>query len=90
VTETHCPYCALQCATTLHPADRPGAVSVQPREFPTNRGGLCRKGWTAAEVLTVPDRLTSPLVRNEAGELVATTWDYALDFVADRVRALQA
>jgi assimilatory nitrate reductase catalytic subunit len=90
VTETHCPYCALQCATTLHPADRPGAVSVQPRQFPTNRGGLCRKGWTAAEVLTVPDRLTSPLVRNEAGELVATTWDYALDFVADRVRALQA
>ncbi|TDO44126.1 assimilatory nitrate reductase catalytic subunit [Kribbella sp. VKM Ac-2527] len=90
MTETHCPYCALQCATTLHPADRPGAVSVQPRQFPTNRGGLCRKGWTAAEVLTVPDRLTSPLVRNEAGELVATTWDYALDFVADRVRALQA
>ena len=90
MTETHCPYCALQCATTLHPADRPGAVSVQPREFPTNRGGLCRKGWTAAEVLTVPDRLTSPLVRNEDGELVATTWDYALDFVADRVRALQA
>ncbi|GAA0608185.1 molybdopterin oxidoreductase family protein [Kribbella sandramycini] len=86
---THCPYCALQCATTLHPVDRPGAVEVRPREFPTNRGGLCRKGWTAPEVLTVPDRLTQPLVRNAAGELVATTWDYALDFVADRITALQ-
>ncbi|GAB3934511.1 molybdopterin oxidoreductase family protein [Kribbella albertanoniae] len=87
---THCPYCALQCATTLLPADRPGAVEVRPRDFPTNRGGLCRKGWTAAEVLTVSDRLTTPLVRNADGELVPTSWDEALDFVADRIRSLQA
>ncbi|MFK4088731.1 molybdopterin oxidoreductase family protein [Kribbella sp. NPDC020789] len=83
---THCPYCALQCATTLHPVERPGAVEVRP----AGKGGLCRKGWTAAEVLTVPDRLVAPLVRDASGELVETTWDYALDFVADRIRALQA
>ncbi|MGW7683420.1 molybdopterin oxidoreductase family protein [Kribbella sp. NPDC054772] len=87
---THCPYCALQCATTLHPVERPGAVEVRPRDFPTNRGGLCRKGWTAPDVLTVPDRLTVPLVRNAAGELEETSWDAALDFVAARIRALQA
>ncbi|GAA1608886.1 MULTISPECIES: molybdopterin oxidoreductase family protein [Kribbella] len=87
---THCPYCALQCATTLHQVSRPGAVEVRPREFPTNRGGLCRKGWTAPDVLTVPDRLTVPLVRNAAGELEETSWDDALDFVADRIKALQA
>ncbi|GAA1107153.1 molybdopterin oxidoreductase family protein [Kribbella jejuensis] len=87
---THCPYCALQCATTLHPVSRPGAVEVQPRDFPTNRGGLCRKGWTAPDVLTVPDRLTVPLVRNAAGELEETTWDAALDFVAARITSLQA
>ncbi|MFF0269259.1 molybdopterin oxidoreductase family protein [Kribbella sp. NPDC004536] len=87
---THCPYCALQCATTLHPVSRPGAVEVQPRDFPTNRGGLCRKGWTAPDVLTVPDRLTVPLVRNAAGELEETSWDAALDFVASRITALQA
>jgi len=86
---THCPYCALQCATTLHPAGRPGAVEVQPRDFPTNRGGLCRKGWTAAEVLTVPDRLTTPLLRDASGELVEASWDEALDFVAERIRSLQ-
>jgi assimilatory nitrate reductase catalytic subunit len=80
----------LQCATTLHPVGRPGAVAVQPRDFPTNRGGLCRKGWTAPEVLTVPDRLTRPLVRDASGDLVATSWDEALDFVADRIRLLQA
>ncbi|TDD15317.1 nitrite reductase [Kribbella turkmenica] len=92
---THCPYCALQCATTLHPVDRPGAVEVQPRATqsyqggPTNMGGLCRKGWTAPEVLTVPDRLTTPLVRDAAGDLVPASWDEALDVVADRIRALQ-
>jgi assimilatory nitrate reductase catalytic subunit len=90
VVPTHCPYCALQCATTLHPVDRPGAVEVRPRDFPTNKGGLCRKGWTAPEVLTVPDRLTTPLVRDAAGNLVETTWDAALDFVADRIWSLQA
>jgi len=51
---------------------------------------LCRKGWTAPEVLTVPDRLTTPLVRNAAGELVETSWDLALDFVAERIRSLQS
>ncbi|HWD82854.1 MAG TPA: molybdopterin oxidoreductase family protein [Kribbella sp.] len=88
-TPTHCPYCALQCATTLHPVARPGAVEVQPRDFPTNRGGLCRKGWTAPDVLTVPDRLTVPLIRNAAGELEETSWDAALDFVASRITSLQ-
>ncbi|MDQ3886776.1 MAG: hypothetical protein M3308_07165, partial [Actinomycetota bacterium] len=60
--DTHCPYCALQCGTVLIPAG-PHGVTVQPREFSTNRGGLCRKGWTAPAVLTAPDRLTTPLVR---------------------------
>ncbi len=103
---THCPYCALQCATWLHPVPRePGAaqavgvrrsvpVTIEPRALsneqgPTNRGGLCQKGWTAAEVLTAGDRLTRPLVRDAGGELRETTWDAALDLVADRIRALQ-
>jgi len=65
-TDTHCPYCALQCAMTLTRADgaADGAapVVVSGRDFPTNRGGLCKKGWTSAELLRSPDRLTSPLV----------------------------
>ncbi|HET7724156.1 MAG TPA: molybdopterin oxidoreductase family protein [Propionibacteriaceae bacterium] len=86
---THCPYCALQCAQTLVPT--PGAplpVAVQGRDFPTNRGGLCQKGWTSAEVLAVPDRLTTPLVR-EDGRLREVGWDEALDLVAGRITELQ-
>lgn len=85
---THCPYCALQCAMTLRPAVE-APVVVQGRDFPTNRGGLCQKGWTAASVLTAPDRLTTPLVRNAAGDLVPDSWERALDLVADRLRAIR-
>ena len=91
VADTHCPYCALQCAMTLTPT--PGErlpVAVEGREFPTNRGGLCRKGWTSTELLGTTDRLTAPLVRGEDGELQPTTWEAALDLIATRVRQLQA
>lgn len=71
--DSHCPYCALQCGMSLTPraASGPGvpgqapagAPEVQPRDFPTNRGGLCQKGWTSAAVLGTADRITTPLVR---------------------------
>ncbi|WP_404381628.1 molybdopterin oxidoreductase family protein [Knoellia locipacati] len=85
---THCPYCALQCAQTLTPG--PAGVSVSGRDFPTNRGGLCQKGWTSASVLTAADRLTTPLVRGEGGELEPTSWESALDAVALRLREIRA
>ena len=87
---THCPYCALQCAMTLRA--RPGGpVEVAARDFPTNRGGLCQKGWTAAELLDHPARLTTPLVRDGAtGPLRPATWDEALDRVVTGLRDLRA
>ncbi|MBO9520005.1 MAG: molybdopterin oxidoreductase family protein [Nocardioidaceae bacterium] len=89
MTDTHCPYCALQCAMTLTPSVEEG-VSVAPRQFPTNRGGLCQKGWTSAAVLRAPDRITTPLVRSAQGVLEEATWEEALAYVAARVRSLQA
>src|SRR3954469_24180301 len=49
-TDTHCPYCAFQCGMTLVPDDASGEtrLTVTARDYPTNKGGLCRKGWTAA------------------------------------------
>lgn len=49
-------------------------------DFPTNRGGLCAKGWSAADLLTHSERLTSPLVRDErGGPLRPATWNEALE-----------
>jgi len=80
---THCPYCALQCGMTVTAGG--GVPVVAPREFPTNRGGLCQKGWTAAELLAHPQRLTTPLVHGQPA-----SWEHALGYVADRLRAVQA
>ncbi len=88
MTDTHCPYCALQCAMRLEAAGD-GGLEVAPRDFPTNRGGLCQKGWTSAEVLRAPDRVTHPWVRR-GGRLVPASWDEALGLVAERVLELQA
>ncbi|MCW3841727.1 molybdopterin oxidoreductase family protein [Micromonospora yasonensis] len=85
---THCPYCALQCGMVLRETGR--RIEVTPRQFPTNRGGLCQKGWTAAELLDHPDRLTTPLLRDRpGGELRPASWDEALDRVAAGLRAVQ-
>ncbi|TDE30047.1 molybdopterin oxidoreductase family protein [Actinomadura sp. 6K520] len=94
-TPVHCPYCALQCGMTLtRDATGPGgtALRVTPRDdVPANRGGLCQKGWTAAELLTVPDRLTAPLMRRRRdAPLEPCTWDEALDRVAGEAARLRA
>lgn len=88
---THCPYCALQCAMSLTAPGAPAAVpEVSGRDFPTNRGGLCRKGWTSAELLAHPERLTAPLLRADDGVLRPVSWDAALERVAAEVRRAQA
>ncbi|MFD4182953.1 molybdopterin oxidoreductase family protein, partial [Rhodococcus sp. NPDC058514] len=92
-TPTHCPYCGLGCAMNISrdssATDQALTATVTGRSFPTNRGGLCQKGWTSAELLRNPNRLTAPLVRRD-GELRPASWDTALDLVADGFAAAQA
>ena len=89
---THCPYCALQCGMTLTAG--PDAVTVAPRAFPTSGSGLCQKGWTSAELLRSPERLTTPLARLVPGDrtspLVPVGWDEALDRTAAWLAGVQA
>jgi assimilatory nitrate reductase catalytic subunit len=64
-------------------------LEVRGRDFPTNRGGLCRKGWTSAELLIAPDRLTSPLIKGTDGRQRPASWDEALGLIADRLLYIQ-
>ncbi len=93
MTNTHCPYCSLQCGMTLIPTGVSGrglAVQAWP-EFPVNEGALCRKGWTATGLRGSRERLTTPLLRDrETGELRSASWDEALDVVAAGLRDAQA
>jgi len=90
LTETHCPYCALQCGLGLRRDTPDGPLQVVSRDFPTNRGNLCRKGWTSAELLEAPDRLTTPWLRRARGQpLAPASWSEALAFVVDGIQSAQ-
>ncbi len=70
-------------------------ATLQPQEdFPTNRGGLCAKGWTANSLLDHPDRLLSPLVRTIRGDrsspLRTASWDEAFERIIDAIEDAQA
>jgi assimilatory nitrate reductase catalytic subunit len=90
-TDTHCPYCALQCGMTLTPMRT--SVRLEPRDFVVNKGGLCAKGFTAAELLDHPDRLLTPLVRKDPGDrtspLREASWDEALSRITEAIQAAQ-
>jgi len=59
-------------------------------EVAAGAGGLCRKGWTSADLLRSPHRLTSPLVRDrKGGPLREAGWDEALDRVVAGIRKAQ-
>jgi len=67
--------------------DEQGYHATGDPAFDVNAGGLCMKGFTAAEMLAHPQRLLEPLVRRN-GTLVPATWDEALDAAADGFRRI--
>jgi assimilatory nitrate reductase catalytic subunit len=90
-TLTHCPYCSLQCGMNVTAGDRP--ATLVPAEFPTNKGGLCSKGWSSTELLDHPERLLRPLVRATPGDrtspLVESTWEDALGRLVEAIGRTQ-
>ena len=90
-TPTHCPYCALQCGLNVLPSSA-GVDRIDisgNTAFPVNRGVLCVKGWSAADTLTHPDRLRTPIVRNACGEFEPASWDDTLELIAQRFLEIQ-
>src|SRR5579872_4416212 len=89
-TRTHCPFCAFQCGVVMQMASS-DLVSIAPdADFPVNQGRMCIKGFSAAELLTSTDRITSPLKRKPDGGFARVSWDEALDDIAARILALQS
>ncbi|MFB6156760.1 MAG: formate dehydrogenase subunit alpha, partial [Haloferacaceae archaeon] len=89
-TETTCGYCSVGCRFELHTKD--GEVrAVQPTDperAPANDFSTCVKGKFGYDFVDSPDRLTTPLVR-EDGDLREATWDEALSRIAgefERIR----
>ena len=81
-TRTICIYCGVGCSVdVLSRGDE--IVGIQPAmDGPANEGALCIKGQYAYDFVQHPDRLKTPLVRGEDGELQPASWDEALERAA--------
>lgn len=83
-TPTICPFCGCGCNFYLvHEQNKVIGVEPSPNN-PVNKGMLCTKGWNSYEFVNSPKRLKTPLLRKN-GVLTETTWEEALDFVAQRL-----
>jgi NADH-quinone oxidoreductase subunit G len=73
-----CTLCPSQCNVEFTVRDDK-VVRVLARENPgVDDGWLCDKGRFAYQAIHVDERITTPLVRGESGELEPATWDRAL------------
>lgn len=67
--------------------ERNGFVTVKPNnQFTVNNGSLCIKGWTAAEILHHPIRITKPLAKRANGQWEAISWNAAFQLIATRFK----
>jgi anaerobic selenocysteine-containing dehydrogenase len=80
-----CRLCETGCGLTVRRIDGiPVGLKGNPRH-PISRGGLCPVGQAGLEVLYAAGRLQGPLRRERDGTHVATTWEQALEEVANRL-----
>jgi sulfite reductase (NADPH) flavoprotein alpha-component len=86
---TVCGYCGVGCGMELHLADGAVTKATGRANHPANRGRLCTKGNTTADMLRAGGRLTTALVRPERGADAAPTGvDAAIELVAARLSAI--
>jgi anaerobic selenocysteine-containing dehydrogenase len=85
-----CGYCATGCQLKLHLDESGRAINLTPQAgYPVNLGMACPKGWQALDPLDSPDRATTPLLRNEAGEKVPVGWAEAMDAFVTRFKEIK-
>ena len=87
---TTCAYCGVGCS--FHAEIKGGeVVRMRPdRAGRANEGHACIKGRFAFGYATHRDRITQPMIRDSIDDpWREVSWDEALQFTADRLRAIQ-
>jgi formate dehydrogenase major subunit len=88
-TKTTCPYCGVGCQMYLH-TKRGKIVKITAADNQgPNFGRLCVKGRFGYDFVHSPDRLTTPLIK-ENGSFREATWGEALDLVAAKFKEIMA
>jgi assimilatory nitrate reductase catalytic subunit len=90
IVPTHCCFCGQQCGIQLKVKDEK-IIGFEPWDaFPFNKGKLCPKGVKRYMQDEHPDRLLTPLARDEARGFQPVDWDTALDRTAREIQRIQA
>jgi len=81
--KTTCPYCGVGCNYYLGVRGDKVVSARGDRESVVNKVNLCVKGRFGYEFINHPERLRIPLIKKN-GEFVESTWDEALDLIAEK------
>ena len=84
---TTCSYCGVGCQIYLHVKDGK-VVKVTGVDAPPNHGSLCVKGRFGFAFIGSPERLTTPLIK-EDGKFREASWEEAIGLVAKRLSAIK-
>ena len=85
---TTCVYCGSGCALYLQVLDDEIVGVLPDNAHPIAQGKLCIKGWNVASFVNHPDRLKTPLIR-ENGAFREASWDEALSLVANKLTTIR-
>ncbi len=89
LVKSTCSHCAVGCG--FHGKIKDGVcIGLEPwLENPVNRGSMCSKGASIAEMINSPLRLKQPMEK-VGGQWKAISWTEALDKIANKMKEIQA
>jgi NADH-quinone oxidoreductase chain G len=83
-----CGYCGDGCQITVQTKNQELIEVNSAHGAGRNNGDLCAKGFFGFHAASHPQRLMHPLIRRN-GALVETTWEEALEYVAERIGTIK-
>ncbi len=84
---TYCRVCMTHCGLVAEVAGDQIVKVRGDKEHPITKGYTCPKGRATGEIHHLDGAITHPMMQKD-GELVAVSWDEALDDIAARLRAI--
>ncbi len=86
--QTTCSYCGVGCQLHLHVKDNRVVKVTGVEGAPPNYGSLCVKGRFGFNFINSPERLTSPMIR-ENGTLRKASYEEAINLVAEKFEKIK-
>jgi formate dehydrogenase (NADP+) alpha subunit len=88
VVETTCPFCGCGCSIGLAAKDGQVVRAVPGKKGAVNKGTLCVRGSYGCDFIHSPERLRTPLIKNN-GSFEEASWEEALDVVATQFQRIK-